>query len=129
MAELSADRSRRAVEARQARRRPVVIRHGRVVVLGPIGKSDVPGLWKGALHLLAVGDPDPIDYDVGALTEPDCATVDALARVALLARRRGRRIQLSNAGPALRELIVLAGLSEVVPCAGDSGVEPGRQAE
>jgi anti-anti-sigma regulatory factor len=44
----------------------------------------------------------------------DAATVDALARLQLAAKRRGCRIGLCNAPPALLELIELMGLTEVL---------------
>jgi anti-anti-sigma regulatory factor len=48
------------------------------------------------------------------------ATVDALARLALALRRRGRRLRLLRASSELRELIALMGLTDAL------GVEPGR---
>lgn len=51
------------------------------------------------------------------------ATVDALARLALAARRRGYRLRLRSLSRELRELIELAGLTEVL------GLEPGRKPE
>ena len=50
-------------------------------------------------------------------------TLDALARLQLAARRRGRAIRLVGASPELRELIAFAGLETVLP------VEPGRKTE
>jgi hypothetical protein len=44
----------------------------------------------------------------------ELATVDALARVTLLLRRRGIRLELGGVSPALRELIDLAGLAAVL---------------
>ena len=68
--------------------------------------------------------------DVSALTEPDAATVEALARLQLTARRLGCRIRLRGACPRLRDLLALVGLAEVVPLLPPaSGVEPQRQAE
>jgi hypothetical protein len=49
-------------------------------------------------------------------------TVDALARMALAARRLGRNVELRRARPDLLELLVLAGLHELA-------VEVGRQPE
>ena len=57
------------------------------------------------------------------MTLPQLGTVDALARVALAARSRGRRLRLRGVSRELRELIALAGLEEAL------GVEPGRQPE
>ena len=52
----------------------------------------------------------------------DLATVDALARAALTARRAGARLRVLNASPQLRELIVLAGLEGVL--LGRNGRQP-----
>jgi anti-anti-sigma regulatory factor len=52
----------------------------------------------------------------------DLATVDALARAALHARRAGMTLRIANASQQLRELIVLAGLEEVL--LGRDGREP-----
>ena len=57
-----------------------------------------------------------VDCDVATVTQPDVATVDTLARMSLTARRLNRRLRLRNASPRLQELIVLAGLLEVMPC-------------
>ena len=69
---------------------------------------------------------DRIVCDLGTLTKPDLQTVDALAHLALLARRLHCRLELRHASAAVRELIVLAGLTEVLRCSGDSGVEVRR---
>ena len=66
------------------------------------------------------------------LTDPDCRTVEALARLQLAARRGGRQLVLHGPCPELRELVELCGLSEVLPCAdaaAGSGVEAVGQAE
>jgi ABC-type transporter Mla MlaB component len=70
-----------------------------------------------------------VDCDVSALARPDLGAVDALARVALVARRHGCDVRLSHAGSELRELVALAGLDTVLPCASGSGLEPRRQPE
>ncbi|MFI9328296.1 STAS domain-containing protein [Kitasatospora sp. NPDC052868] len=67
--------------------------------------------------------------DVGALTRPDLAVLDALARLQLAAGRQGVRVVLTNAGGPLRELLALAGLSDALPVADSLGVQPGREAE
>jgi hypothetical protein len=41
---------------------------------------------------------------------PDLATIDALARLHLAARRLGRELRVENAADELRELIVFVGL-------------------
>ena len=67
--------------------------------------------------------------DVGIIADPDLATLDALARLALDARRAGCRIRLSQACPDLRNLLALAGLAEILPCVAESVVEVSGQAE
>jgi anti-anti-sigma regulatory factor len=69
-----------------------------------------------------------VDIDASRITEPDEHTLDALARLQLTARRLGASIRLLDAGPALVELIQLAGLAGVLDVA-DSGVEVNRQVE
>ncbi len=66
---------------------------------------------------------------MGGVTDPDLATVDALARLQLAARRLGRSIRLRHASRELRELLSLAGLSDVLPCGAELLVETERQAE
>jgi hypothetical protein len=51
---------------------------------------------------------------VGHIRAADLATVDALARAQLSARRRGIRLRFTNAPPALRELAAFVGLEDVL---------------
>ena len=60
--------------------------------------------------------------DLSALTA-DAGTLDVLGRLQLAARRRGERLDFSDASDDLRDLIAFAGLSEAL------GVEPRGQAE
>jgi ABC-type transporter Mla MlaB component len=46
--------------------------------------------------------------------EPDAATVDALARLQLGARRAGCQVRLRNASDELLELVSFMGLSDVL---------------
>ena len=89
---------------------------------------------------LAGCEGDPM-CDVGDVAEPDADTIDALARLQLLAVRVGVRFRFSSACKELRDLLALTGLADVLPCdappcdppperaAGRSGVEPLGQAE
>ena len=56
---------------------------------------------------------ETVVWDAGPLPA-DFATVDALARLTLLARRSGAVIQLRRVSPELRELIDLVGLGRVL---------------
>jgi ABC-type transporter Mla MlaB component len=93
-----------------------------LVLAGPIGRGDIPGLCERGRVLMEGCDADLVICDVGAIAEPDAVTVDALARLQLMARRLGRRIHLRRACDELEELLALMGLSDVLPCGGASGV-------
>jgi ABC-type transporter Mla MlaB component len=73
------------------------------------------------------GDAEPLECDVGTIAQADEATLDALARLQLAARRLGTSIELTNASRALLDLLELAGLADVFPNA--SGVEVDGQVE
>lgn len=82
-------------------------------IRGPITRADLPGLCERVCALL--GAPDSVvACDVDGV-EPDAVTVDALARLQLAARRRGREVLLRNASAPLLELVGLMGLSHVLP--------------
>jgi len=55
-----------------------------------------------------------VDCDVGHVRGADLATVNALARAYLNARRVGARIRFTNASPALEELVAFVGLDDVL---------------
>jgi anti-anti-sigma regulatory factor len=54
---------------------------------------------------------------------PDLATIEALARLQLAARRAGIELRLRNVSAELRELLALVGLDDAL------GVEASRQTE
>jgi anti-anti-sigma regulatory factor len=66
--------------------------------------------------------PRTIACDVSAVSA-DAAAVDALARLQLHARRVGIELRLCGASPQLQELLVFAGLGDVLR------VEPVGEAE
>jgi hypothetical protein len=68
-----------------------------------------------------------VTCDIGGLAA-DLATVDALARFQLAARRRGFRFELHGVNRELQELLDLAGLT-LVPTVGRSGLELRGQSE
>ena len=55
-----------------------------------------------------------VDCDVRYVERADIATVGALARAALNARRNGTKLRVLNASRELRDLIRLAGLEELL---------------
>lgn len=58
--------------------------------------------------------PRGIVCDAAAVTAPTLATVDALARLALTARHHGTALTVTGAAPALRALLHLVGLAELL---------------
>ncbi|MER7672941.1 hypothetical protein ABTY61_31420 [Kitasatospora sp. NPDC096128] len=69
----------------------------------------------------AIGTADEavLACDLGALTAPDLAVVDALARLRLAAARHRVDVVLLNAGGPLRELLAFSGLAALLPGAVD----------
>jgi ABC-type transporter Mla MlaB component len=103
-------------------------------VLGTaVGRADVPVLRERLVAILRESRASVVVCDVGAITEPDAGTVDALARLQLTAQRLGCGIRLRRAHRRLRDLLAFTGLGEVLPVCAEpavgSVVEPGRQAE
>jgi ABC-type transporter Mla MlaB component len=80
------------------------------VVSGPIARASIPALCARLRALLEGSDAELVVCDVGALVDPDIGTVDALARLALTARRLGRRVRLRDPSARLQELVGLVGL-------------------
>jgi len=65
---------------------------------------------------------------VGAIDDSDSATVEALLRLALTARRVGGQLRLVNATGQLRDLLTCTGLAEIL--GGNRPPDkPGREAE
>lgn len=91
--------------------------------------DDLPALGERVRDALEARDTPLLIIDVSAVTRPDVRTVDALARLQLIARRMGRRIRLKGASRELRELLCLMGLRDAVPCEGGSALEARGQAE
>lgn len=83
-------------------------------IRSPIDRSDLPGLSERVCRLLAGCGRRPVICTVAGI-EPDAVAVDALARLQLASHRHGCRIGLRDASPALRELVSLMGLSDVLP--------------
>jgi hypothetical protein len=69
--------------------------------------------------------PSTLVCNVSALDGAYLAAIDAIARLALGARRAGREVRLEEASDELRGLLDLCGLAEVVPCEPGSAGETG----
>jgi ABC-type transporter Mla MlaB component len=83
-------------------------------VWGPIVREDIPGLCDRVCALFAEHAPRVAFCDV-ATVAPDAVTLEALARLQLVARRRGCQVRLRDASPALLELVAFTGLTDVLP--------------
>lgn len=83
-------------------------------IRGPIARDDLPGLYQRVCGALTRAGPGLLVCDLGEIAV-DAVAVDALARLALAARRHSCQISLRGASPQLRELIAFMGLAEVFP--------------
>jgi ABC-type transporter Mla MlaB component len=84
-----------------------------VTIAGPLRRADLPGLLE---RVGAVLDEARVQTIVCTLTDvaADAVAVDALARMALAARRSGCALIVPGLGEELRSLVDLAGLAEVL---------------
>ncbi len=102
-----------------------------LTVDGPVARPAIPVLCERLAALLtAAGDErGSVICDVAGLAPVDMTALDALARLQLTARRRGRLLRLRHASAELRALLAMTGLGAVLPLeAGPSG-QVRRQAE
>ncbi len=94
-----------------------------VAVGSQITPSDLPTLCAGVRSRLEQSGAGVVVIDLAAVAVPDAVTIDAMARLALVARRLGCRVQLRDAPDELAELLAFSGLGGVLP------LEVQRQAE
>ncbi len=94
-----------------ARRRTVA-----VTVPSPLARSQLPGLFTRTCALLASDQGCELLLCQVADVAADAVAVDALARLALAARRSGCEVRLRGASPELLALVELIGLAEVLRC-------------
>lgn len=80
---------------------------------GPLASDDLPGLYARVCALIRPGVTDAV-FDVSQ-ARADAVTVDALARLQLLAARRGCQVRLRRVPRELRELVAFMGLANVLP--------------
>ena len=100
-----------------------------ILAVDSLDPDEVPDLIERLGPGIVRGDSTIILCDLARLVDADMATVDALARLALRARRMGCAVTLRDPSTELLELVGLAGLGEVLPCAPVSGLEVIGQAE
>jgi ABC-type transporter Mla MlaB component len=83
-----------------------------LVIRGPLERSDLPGLYQRACAALAACPGELLVCDVRGVSA-DAVAVEALARLALGARRHRCRVELRGSSRELDGLIELAGLQAV----------------
>src|SRR6185437_9202578 len=84
-----------------------------VKVPSPLSREQLPELLARACELLAPRGCELLLCEVGGV-DADAVALDALARLALAARRKGCDVRLRGASPELLGLVALAGLGEVL---------------
>jgi hypothetical protein len=85
-----------------------------LIVDGPIARSDVPGLVARLAAVLAGAEAPIVICRLQGVT-PTAESLEALARLALVAVRHGAHVRLQGASEPLLELIAFAGMHDVLP--------------
>ncbi|MEE4490799.1 STAS domain-containing protein [Streptomyces sp. BE230] len=92
-----------------------------LVLSGRVTRAGVPRLCAELEAILAASRADVVDCDVGGIGQPDLTTVEAIARLSVVARRAGgRRLRLRGMTPDLQLLIDLVGLGELIGSGADA---------
>jgi hypothetical protein len=84
-----------------------------VSIGAPLEHAQLPELFERTCSLLEQEGVELLQCEVAGV-EADAVAVDAVARLALAARRRGCRVRLCGASPELRALVAFVGLAEVL---------------
>jgi ABC-type transporter Mla MlaB component len=84
-----------------------------LTIRAPLACADLPGLYERTCALLAGVGAEVLLCDVGGIAA-DAVAVDALARLALAARRRGCDVRLRGASPELLALVDFIGVADVL---------------
>lgn len=84
-----------------------------LTIAGPLQRADLPGLLRRTRALLETGGVDVLACEISQVTA-DAVALDALARLALAARRRECHVRLNGASRELTTLIEVAGLADVL---------------
>jgi hypothetical protein len=100
-----------------------------IALVDPIDRARIPALCDRLRGVLECSGAELVLCEVGALVDPDAATIDALARMHLTARRLGCRIHFHRACGELQDLLAFVGLGEVLPVGAALRLDPRGQAE
>jgi len=84
-----------------------------LAIRGPLERRDLPGLFARTCALLDGASSDVLWCELKGVPA-DAVAVDALARLALAARRRGCEVRLCGASAELLGLVTFLGLADVL---------------
>lgn len=84
-----------------------------LTIAAPLARADLPGLFARTCALLGSGGVEQLCCEVSGVAA-DAVAVDALARLALAARRAGASVRLSGASEELLALVAFVGLADVL---------------
>jgi NAD(P)-dependent dehydrogenase (short-subunit alcohol dehydrogenase family) len=98
------------------------------MALRAVSRADLKAACERLHALAGGGDVDAIACDVSELAA-EAAAVDALARLALVARRLGCPLKVRRASPELRDLVELCGLTDALGVVGRNGWQPEQREE
>ena len=87
-------------------------------VSATVTRADIPVLCANLAERLRGRGRGVVICDLADVVRPDVATVGALARLRLTARRHGWTLVVNGAEPRLLELVNLLGLDEALPQVG-----------
>ena len=99
-----------------------------LVLPAPIRRADVPELCDRARDLMRGRLGEDLECDVGEVGYPDLRTVEALARVGLIARRLGTGIRLRGASVEMLDLLAFCGLPVELVLEGERKAEEREEA-
>jgi ABC-type transporter Mla MlaB component len=102
---------------------PAAQRSANLAIRAPLEREDLPGLFARTCALLDRVSPQLLTVEVAQI-EPDAVAVDALARLALAARRHGCSVLLRGATPQLLLLVEFVGLADALPSEGAALARP-----
>jgi hypothetical protein len=83
---------------------------------GELPPEEIARLSAAVERLVVDGDVHVVACDVARHRDADLRLIEAIARMALVAKRHDRRIRLRHASPEVRAFVALLGLAEVLPC-------------
>jgi hypothetical protein len=96
------------------------------MALRTVSRADVQAACERLRALAGDGGIEGVACDASALGA-EAAAVDALARLALVARRLGCPLKVRRASPQLRDLVELCGLGDALGVGRDGGEAEQRE--